>query len=263
MADKDARGPAGRAGAAPRARGLHPELHRPRAAGRAARGRGARGLRRGPGHRSRPGWPTRSTAAATLAEAGEAFGDPLGVRRGAGHRLGGHRRGGAHAAGPPGASDEHRSRSTRDGPDTPTAPRSPRRGMCAAVLCLEAITLGLTTPVMISVADVDTGTALAIGLGLAVACLLLAGMLRAEWAYSLGWVDPGRRDRPGLRDPADVRARRHLRAAVGHGVLPRPQDRARARRRRSPRFDVASGPASTGEGRHGHGAPAPGPAPRR
>ncbi|MCW2793252.1 MAG: hypothetical protein JWO76_2350, partial [Nocardioides sp.] len=57
-----------------------------------------------------------------------------------------------------------------------------------AVLCLEAITLGLTTPVMISVSDVDTGTALAIGLGLMVACLLLAGMLRAEWAYGVGWA---------------------------------------------------------------------------
>ena len=36
-----------------------------------------------------------------------------------------------------------------------TAPaRSPRRGMCAAVLALEAVTLGLTTPVMITIADV-------------------------------------------------------------------------------------------------------------
>ena len=66
--------------------------------------------------------------------------------------------------------------------------RSPRRGMCAAVLSLEAITLGLTTPVLITVADVDTGTALGVGLGLAAACLLLAGMLRGEWAYALGWV---------------------------------------------------------------------------
>jgi len=66
--------------------------------------------------------------------------------------------------------------------------RSPRRGMCAAVLCLEAITLGLTTPVMVSVADVALGTALWIGLGLTVACLVLSGMLRAEWAYALGWV---------------------------------------------------------------------------
>ena len=70
----------------------------------------------------------------------------------------------------------------------PERERSPRRGMCAAVLSLEAITLGLTTPVLITIADVETGVALAVGLGLAVACLLLAGMLRAEWAYTLGWA---------------------------------------------------------------------------
>lgn len=67
-------------------------------------------------------------------------------------------------------------------------PRSPRRGMCAAVLALEAITLGLTTPVMISISGVDTSTALWVGLGLMGACLLVAGMLRVEWAYLLGWV---------------------------------------------------------------------------
>ena len=66
--------------------------------------------------------------------------------------------------------------------------RSPRRGMCAAVLSLEAVTLGLTTPVLISVADVDTPVALATGLGLAALCLLTAGMLRSEWAYGLGWL---------------------------------------------------------------------------
>ena len=68
------------------------------------------------------------------------------------------------------------------------AQRSPRRGMCAAILSLEAIALGLTTPVMISVSDVDTGTALVVGLGLAVVCLLLAGMLRRPWAYAVGWA---------------------------------------------------------------------------
>ena len=72
-----------------------------------------------------------------------------------------------------------------------TPERSPRRGMCAAVLSLEAITLGLTTPVLISIAGVATGTALGVGLGLALACLLLAGMLRAEWAYAAGWVVQG------------------------------------------------------------------------
>jgi hypothetical protein len=60
--------------------------------------------------------------------------------------------------------------------------------MCAAVLSLEAITLGLTTPVMITIADVSAGTAVAVGVGLAVVCLLLAGMLRAEWAYGVGWA---------------------------------------------------------------------------
>jgi hypothetical protein len=60
--------------------------------------------------------------------------------------------------------------------------------MCAAVLSLEAITLGLTTPVMISVSDVSTGTALAIGLGLVVLCVLVAGLLRRPWAYALGWA---------------------------------------------------------------------------
>lgn len=74
------------------------------------------------------------------------------------------------------------------GPVPHNTERSPRRGMCAAVLCLEAITIGLTTPVLITIADVPVGRALLIGVGLAVACLLLAGMLRTPWAYALGWV---------------------------------------------------------------------------
>ena len=82
--------------------------------------------------------------------------------------------------------------SSPEPPDVPEVPtnteRSPRRGMCAAVLCLEAITLGLTTPVMITISDVAAGTALTVGIGLAVVCLLLAGMLRAEWAYLAGYV---------------------------------------------------------------------------
>ena len=69
--------------------------------------------------------------------------------------------------------------------------RSPRRGMCAGVLALEAVTLGLTTPVLITIADVDVPVALAIGLGLALLCLLTAGLLRHEWAYALGWAVQG------------------------------------------------------------------------
>ncbi|SFC38111.1 Protein of unknown function [Nocardioides terrae] len=60
--------------------------------------------------------------------------------------------------------------------------------MCAAVLSLEAIALGLTTPVMIAVSDVATGTALGIGLTLMCACIIVAGLLRRPWAYGLGWA---------------------------------------------------------------------------
>jgi len=66
--------------------------------------------------------------------------------------------------------------------------RSPRRGMCAAILSLEAIALGLTTPVLITVGDQPVGRSLAIGLGLAMACVVLAGLLRSEWAYGVGWA---------------------------------------------------------------------------
>jgi hypothetical protein len=63
--------------------------------------------------------------------------------------------------------------------------------MCAAILCLQGIVLGLTTPVLVTIADVSLGVALAVGLGLTVACFLLAGMLRREWAYAAGWIVQG------------------------------------------------------------------------
>jgi hypothetical protein len=66
--------------------------------------------------------------------------------------------------------------------------RSPKRGMCAAILSLEAVTLGLTTPVMINLANVPWRTACWVGLGLCVACLVLAGLLRSEIAYVAGWA---------------------------------------------------------------------------
>lgn len=66
--------------------------------------------------------------------------------------------------------------------------RSPRRGMCAAVLCLEAVVLLLTTPVLVQIADVSVGVSVSIGLGLMVVAVLLAGMLRREWAYGAGWA---------------------------------------------------------------------------
>jgi hypothetical protein len=63
-----------------------------------------------------------------------------------------------------------------------------QRRLCAAILALEAVALGLSTPVLISVAGVSTATALWIGLGLTVACILVAGLLRFGWAYGLGWA---------------------------------------------------------------------------
>jgi hypothetical protein len=66
--------------------------------------------------------------------------------------------------------------------------RSPKRGMCAAILALEAVVFGLTTPVMINLGNVAWQTACWVGLGLCVACLVLAGLLRSEVAYAAGWV---------------------------------------------------------------------------
>ncbi|MGH3357154.1 MAG: DUF4233 domain-containing protein [Nocardioidaceae bacterium] len=60
------------------------------------------------------------------------------------------------------------------------------RGMCSAMLFLEAIVLGLATPVMVSVEDVDTAAALGFGLGLAAFALLTAGLLGRPWGYSVG-----------------------------------------------------------------------------
>lgn len=63
-----------------------------------------------------------------------------------------------------------------------------RRMLCATMLALQAVVLGLTTPVMIQVSHVSAGVATAVGLGLALACLVAAAMLRQEWAYWLGWA---------------------------------------------------------------------------
>ena len=66
--------------------------------------------------------------------------------------------------------------------------RSAQRSMCAAMLILQAVVLGLTTPVLISVASVGVGAALGVGLGLTVACVVTAGLLRRPWAYAVGWT---------------------------------------------------------------------------
>jgi uncharacterized membrane protein YciS (DUF1049 family) len=69
--------------------------------------------------------------------------------------------------------------------------RSAQRSLCAAMLGFQAVVLGLTTPVMISVESVSVGTSLGVGLGLVVACIVVAGLLRRPWAYYLGWLIQG------------------------------------------------------------------------
>lgn len=73
----------------------------------------------------------------------------------------------------------------------PAGGRSVRRGMCAGILSLQAIVLGLTTPVLIVIAEVGVPLALSIGLGLCLLCVLTAGLLRRPWAYGLGWAIQG------------------------------------------------------------------------
>jgi hypothetical protein len=60
------------------------------------------------------------------------------------------------------------------------------RGVCAAMLTLQAIILGLSVPVMISVEDVHKTLALVLGLGLAALCVVVAGSLRRPQAYLVG-----------------------------------------------------------------------------
>ena len=66
--------------------------------------------------------------------------------------------------------------------------RSLQRSMCAAILALEAVVLGLTTPVLISLTDVSWQTSVVVGVGLMLACLLVAGLLRSRLAYYAGWA---------------------------------------------------------------------------
>lgn len=79
--------------------------------------------------------------------------------------------------------------------------RSPRRGMCAAVLALEGVVVALSTPVMVTLAGVPLGTAMVVGLGVAAACFVLAGMLRSEAAYVAGWLVQGAAVAIGLVTP--------------------------------------------------------------
>ncbi len=62
------------------------------------------------------------------------------------------------------------------------------RRLCASVLGMEAIVLGLITPVAITIGKVPAGLAAAVGLGLAVCCVVVAGLLKRPFAYIAGTV---------------------------------------------------------------------------
>ncbi|MDF5755255.1 DUF4233 domain-containing protein [Spongiactinospora sp. TRM90649] len=62
------------------------------------------------------------------------------------------------------------------------------RRLCATVLGMEAIVVGLTVPVAINLDGTAPGPALAVGLGLALLCVVVAGLLKRPFAYIAGSV---------------------------------------------------------------------------
>ncbi|MER7213495.1 DUF4233 domain-containing protein [Streptosporangium sp. NPDC000239] len=62
------------------------------------------------------------------------------------------------------------------------------RRLCASVLGMEAIVVGLFTPVAINTQGVEPAFAVTVGLGLAVLCVLVVGLLKHPFAYIVGSV---------------------------------------------------------------------------
>jgi hypothetical protein len=60
--------------------------------------------------------------------------------------------------------------------------------MCSAVLTFEAILVGLSIPLMITMSEVPAARAGWLGGSLAAACLLTVGLLRRSWGYAVGHV---------------------------------------------------------------------------
>lgn len=60
------------------------------------------------------------------------------------------------------------------------------RRLCAGVLGMEAIVVGLFTPVAINTQGVEPAVAVTVGIGLAVLCVLVVGMLKRPFAYLVG-----------------------------------------------------------------------------
>jgi hypothetical protein len=62
------------------------------------------------------------------------------------------------------------------------------RRLCSGVLGMEAIVVGLLTPVAINVGGVAPAIAVTVGLGLAVLCVVVIGLLKRPFAYIAGSV---------------------------------------------------------------------------
>ena len=192
MADKDYEGLLSDARAGVRAHRLHPELHGARAAGRTSWPRSPAGSSARTGSARPPRWSTRSTRPTTLAEAGGVFGEAIGS---GGVLVTGSviTVGEARATAAPAARREHGVM---------------QRRLCAAILLLEAIALGLSTPVLISVRGPSTPRARC-GSGSASpspACWS-PGCCASPWAYWLGWAIQVAAIALGFQVDGDVRAR--------------------------------------------------------
>ncbi|MCT9930991.1 DUF4233 domain-containing protein [Planotetraspora sp. A-T 1434] len=62
------------------------------------------------------------------------------------------------------------------------------RRLCASVLGMEAIVIGLTTPVAIAINHVRPALAVTVGIGLAVLCVIVVGLLKRPSGYIAGSV---------------------------------------------------------------------------
>lgn len=62
------------------------------------------------------------------------------------------------------------------------------RRLCAVVLAIEAVVIGLAVPVAIQVAGIPAAVAGGVWGGLAVVALVLSALQRFGWAYYAAWV---------------------------------------------------------------------------
>ncbi|MBV2363489.1 DUF4233 domain-containing protein [Streptomonospora nanhaiensis] len=62
------------------------------------------------------------------------------------------------------------------------------RRLCAVVLAIEVVVIGLAVPVAVQIVQIPPAVAGAVWGGLAAAALVLAALQRFRWAYYAGWA---------------------------------------------------------------------------